>query len=209
MGLISPLAPSSTVSGTMNKAQSKATKEANDKRIGLILLGVLAIAAVFAIPSYIRDFQEISEPIEETTSQAEAVASTASPSYSIGDVVRGRDRAIMVTKVEMVNGIRVSNQFADPIDGDIVVVRFNVQNTGNESGNIVFSQFELEDSLGRKYEEIQPDLTYSLWREEQGIKDRSEDMYPTEARADLAAFRVAPDASGLVFNWNTERIALD
>lgn len=158
-----------------------------DKKIGLALLVLLGVAAAIAVV-----LPEPKPPV---------------PQSQLGRMVTVRDRAIIVSKVETLDGIQVDNQFATPITGELVLLRMTVANKGNTSGAMTFSSFELRDSQGRIYDEI-TDLTYSLWRDTQGVKSRTEDMYPGEARPDLAVFRVSPGASGFTLLWNGEEIPL-
>lgn len=126
---------------------------------------------------------------------------------TLNEPVQGRDRTITATKITQSDGLSISNQFADPITGTIIYVEFTVENSGNDSGNIIFSSFDLEDSQGRSYDEI-TDLTYSLWRDEQDYGSRGDDMFPGESRREVAAFRVAPDANGFRMKWNGKTIKL-
>lgn len=128
---------------------------------------------------------------------------------TIGETVIDGDRAIAVKEVQTFDGIRVSNQFTEPVDGTVVAVFFGVKNTGRDSGNILFSSFELRDAQGRTYKELDG-TTYSLWRSDYSIKDRSSDLFPGETRLDVAAFRTSPDASGFTLIWNgKEEISLN
>jgi hypothetical protein len=148
--------------------------------------------------------------VAETTNSA-ANPSTSSQStqlFKAGDVVTAGDRSITVGQVTTSNGLKADNPFAEAIDGQIVLVYFTLTNSGSESGNVLFSSFQLSDQQGRRYDEIS-DLSYSLWRDEQSLKSRSDDLYPGESRSDVAAFRIAPDASGFTLDWKGQHIQLD
>jgi len=127
--------------------------------------------------------------------------------YDLDDFVEFDGRAIIAKKVSKVNEISVDNQFTEPISGEIILVEFSVKNTSNESGSLYFSQFKLIDSQGREYDEL-TDSTYSMWRDDNGFASRGEDYYPGEVRRDVAAFRVAPGASGFKLEWKGKLINL-
>lgn len=150
-----------------------------------------------------------SESISVGTNGAVTAPAPARKDYDavIGEAVSIRDRTVTVTSILQSDGLQTNNQFADPVTGTIIYVEFTVQNTGTDSGNIMFSSFELSDGQGRNYSEI-TDFTYSLWRGERGYGSRGDDMFPGESRQEIAAFRVAPDANNFRMRWGGKTVKL-
>lgn len=171
-----------------------------------IIWGVIGI---FAGPLSWGIFAPAStNPLTQPQSSAPTVQQKEAPKNpGIGSTVSESGRSVRIDSIERHQGLQANNQFAKPIDGSIVLVYATFSNTSNEQGNFIFSAFDLTDSQGRKYEEI-TDLSYSLWRDENGFKSRSEDYYPGESRKEVIAFRVAPDAQGFQMGWKGHTIEL-
>ena len=125
----------------------------------------------------------------------------------IGDDIEFGGRKIKVVDIAEANDLNSGNQFIEPVKGRIICISFLATNTSDSTGNMTFSNFTLKDSQGRKYSELDAQGYYS-WRQSNSIQNRSSDLYPGERRFDVAAFRVAPDASGFSMTWNRNVIAL-
>lgn len=119
------------------------------------------------------------------------------------------DRAVQVDSLELVDSIAAP--YGEPLTGGtgkLAVLYFQVQNTGNESGSLVFSSYDLVDSQGRKYSEISDFMeagTVWSWAESEGLGSASKQLFPGETAPTAKVFRVAPDAEGLqaVINGKT------
>ena len=113
------------------------------------------------------------------------------------------DRSIVVTGSEVVDYIPSDNQFTDPVEakgGKLVVVYMTLSNTGSDSGNTFFTDFNLVDSQEREYDTIE-DLTESIvvdtWAESKGLGSNGDQLFPGASVDVLQVFRVAPDADAL------------
>lgn len=122
-------------------------------------------------------------------------------------MVESSGRAIEVINLYQVDKLGTNNPILESIPGPLVIVAMLLYNTSKRSGNFLFSQFQLVDSEGCIYDEISS-MEYSMWRQEKGFGDRSDDYYPGEVREDVAAFRVSPKASNFVLHWNGKTIKL-
>lgn len=116
------------------------------------------------------------------------------------------DRSLQVDRVELVNSLEVP--YGEPLTagtGKLAVVYFQVQNTGKESGSLVFSSYQLVDSQGRKYAEITDFIEAGQvwsWSESQGLGSASKQLFPGETAPTAKVFRVAPDATGFSLTVN-------
>jgi hypothetical protein len=115
-------------------------------------------------------------------------------------------RRIEVLKVSETQSL--STEMGDSIKGRIILVLMNLSNTSKQTGNFMFSTFQLIDSDGCIYDELD-DLNYIMWRSAQGFGSRSDDYYPGEVRQDIAAFRVAPNAQNFSLQWKGNTINLE
>ena len=175
--------------------------------IGVIGAPVSAAITVAMLPGECEE-QVATKPAAVEQS-VESTAPAPNSAYGLQEKIVSGDRAITVMEASTQEGITPQNQFADPITGTVVLVGLAIENTGNESGNMMFSSFTLTDSQGRSYDELSAtDTSFSIWKDEVGFKSRSEDLYPGEARMDVVAFRVAPDASGFTMEWKGNQVDL-
>ncbi len=113
------------------------------------------------------------------------------------------DRSLKVSGSETLDSISSGNQFVDPVSpkgGKLVAVYMTVRNTGKESGNMFWTNFMLEDSQGRKYDDIEDFeeiMTVNMWAKSQGLAETGDQLFPGATANTAAVFRVAPDAEGL------------
>jgi hypothetical protein len=111
------------------------------------------------------------------------------------------DRAIKVTNIETVDRISPNNEFMKPVEekgGQLVVVYMTLKNTGEESGNMIWTKFQLIDSLGRKYDTIddfEENISINTWLKKHQLEDAGIQMFPGATSETAKVFRVAPDAS--------------
>jgi chaperonin cofactor prefoldin len=114
-------------------------------------------------------------------------------------------RAIEVIEVTEVNKLVV--EYCEPINARIILVKMKLENTSKQTGNFMFSQFQLIDCNEFIYNEL-TDTTYLMWRQKKGFGTRADEYYPGEIRTDVAAFRVAPTASNFTLKWKDKQIKL-
>ncbi len=110
------------------------------------------------------------------------------------------DRAVKVDRIQTFDRIVADNTFASPIEGKggkLIVVYLTLKNTGDESGNMAWSRFQLKDREGRKYDEIDNFMTKGVWLKEQGLDRDNEQIFPGGTAQTAKIFRVANDASKL------------
>lgn len=116
--------------------------------------------------------------------------------------VRG-DRAIQIEYSEIVDSISSGNQFFESVDakgGKLAVVYMTLKNTGQESGDMLWTEFQLIDGKERKYDEIEDfeeAASVNSWLESQGLERASNQLFPGATAQTAKVFRVAPDASDL------------
>jgi hypothetical protein len=129
----------------------------------------------------------------------------------VADQVRD-DRSLKVTSSEVFTSISSGNQFIAPIEskgGKLVGIFMSIKNTGKESGNMFWTQFQLEDSQGRKYDDIEDFteiMTVNSWAKNQGLAEAGDQLFPGATANTVAVFRVAPDAQGLKLIVNENKI---
>jgi len=141
------------------------------------------------------------------TSQSETVSLVP---LGVEEAVKD-DRSVAVRRSEVFSSISSSNQFLESVKskgGKLVAVYMDIKNTGNESGNMFWSQFELKDDQGRVYKDIEDFteiMTINDWAKEQGLADKGDQLFPGATAKTVLVFRVAPNAKGLylVANDNT------
>jgi hypothetical protein len=128
----------------------------------------------------------------------------------VEEAVKG-DRAMKVTGSEVVSSLSTGNPFAEPLEakgGKLVVVYVTTKNTGNESGNMFWSQFQLVDSEGKKYDDIE-DFTeiiaVNMWAKNKGLAETGDQLFPGGSANSALVFRVAPNASGLKLVVNSDK----
>lgn len=110
------------------------------------------------------------------------------------------DRAVTITGSEEVPAITSSWGTVESKGGKLIVVYATVENTGNESGNLMFTQVDLVDNQGREYGDISDfdeSMAVSGYAGDLGLADSSDQLFPGATSNVLYAFRVAPDAEGL------------
>lgn len=133
-----------------------------------------------------------------TTQESTAQASKNIPVNTMTSV--RDDRAVQIDSLEIVDSL--SAPYTEPLTGGtgkLAVLYFQVQNTGNETGNLAFSSYDLIDSQGRKYSEISDFMEAGQvwsWSESQGLGSASQQLFPGETMSTAKVFRVAPDAEG-------------
>lgn len=146
---------------------------------------------------------------EKAQGFVKAIAKSFEPRvFKVGDEIDFGGRRIRVTDFAEMNDIVSDNAFIDSVRGRIIYVSFVATNTSDATGNMLFSNFTLKDSQGRSYSELDA-MGYKAWRRSNGVQNRGNDLYPGERRVDVAAFRVAPDATGFTMVWNGNAIALE
>lgn len=119
---------------------------------------------------------------------------------TFGDVKR--DRALRVNRSEILDSIQTSNSYEviESKGGKLVAVYLTVRNTGNESGNMFWTQFKLRDSQGRLFddlEDLEETFIISMWAKEQGLEDAGNQLFPGGTADVVQVFRVSPDAKGM------------
>lgn len=113
------------------------------------------------------------------------------------------DRSIKVDRSDVLESLIPANQFATPVDtkgGKLIVVYLSLKNTGQESGNMFWSTFQLQDSQERKYDDLKDFEELSsvnLWLSEQGLANQGDQIFPGGTAQTAKIFRVAPNATGL------------
>lgn len=119
------------------------------------------------------------------------------------------DRALQVNGSETFSTITAP--YLDPVSpkgGKLVGVFMTIKNTGKESGNMFWTQFQLEDSQGRKYDDIEDFteiVTLNAWAKNQGLAETGDQLFPGATAKTVAVFRVAPDAQGLKLVVNNSK----
>jgi hypothetical protein len=180
------------------------------KRYGITtsILALIGFGALSSVPAEesVYAATTYSTPSITTASNSTPVVQE-SASYSKSDEtkawvnVRG-DRAVQVVGIKTVDRIAPDNEFAAPVEGkggQLVVVGMKLKNTGQESGDMMWTDFKLIDRQGRKYDELDDfsEMTsINMWLEEQGGDKASSQMFPGATIETAKVFPVAPDASG-------------
>lgn len=124
------------------------------------------------------------------------------------------DRSVTVKGSELVDSINPSNQFSSPIEakgGKLAVVYLSLKNTGQESGNMMFTDFKMVDSQGRTYDQLQDfeELgSLYMWMEDKGLSSPEDQLFPGGENETAIVFRVAPDAEGLQLSVNDQLMAI-
>jgi len=107
-------------------------------------------------------------------------------------------------------GLQISpdNQFMKPVEskgGKLMVIYMSLKNTGQKSGNMFWSKFQLIDNQGRKYDEIEDfeeTISINSWLESKGLEETGNQLFPGATAQTAKVFRVAPDADGLKLTIN-------
>lgn len=122
------------------------------------------------------------------------------------------DRALSVSGSEVYESIASSNDFMDPIEskgGKLIAVFMTIENTGKESGDMTWTTFQLEDSNGNKYDDIEDFtemVTLSTWAKENGLEEPGDQLFPGGTAKTAAIFRVSKDAENLRLVVNKDKI---
>ncbi|MEH2046739.1 DUF4352 domain-containing protein [Nostoc sp.] len=124
------------------------------------------------------------------------------------------DRAVQVVGVQAINRIVPNNKFMKPVEakgGQLVVVGMKVKNTGQESGDMMWTNFQLIDSQGRKYNEInsfEEIISVNAWLKENDVEEAGSQMFPGETIKTAKVYRVASDASDFKLVVNGKLISI-
>lgn len=143
-----------------------------------------------------------SEPSEQQGSQVVPLGAT--------DQVRA-DRSLRVTSSQVFDSISAGNEFIEPVEskgGKLIGVFMSIENTGKESGNMFWTEFQLEDSQGRKYDDVEDFaeiMTVNSWAKNQGLAEAGDQLFPGATANTVAVFRVAPDAQDLKLIVNGDK----
>jgi hypothetical protein len=138
---------------------------------------------------------------QPVTEQAQSQTDQITPVGNFADVTN--DRALKVNKSEVANSIQANNQFISPIEGkggQLVIVYMTILNTGNESGNIFWSEFQLYDNQGRIFHELEDFeeiMNINMWAKDQGLDESGDQLFPGGTAETVKVFRVSPDAQDL------------
>ena len=173
----------------------------------VILLALIGFSAFLSLPTEksVYAATTYSAPsIESVSVSTPVVGETAS--YSEPDLTETwtnvkSDRALQVVGVQTINRIVPNNKFMKPLEakgGQLVVVGMKVKNTGQESGDMMWTKFQLIDSQGRKYNEInnfEEIISVNAWLKENEVEEAESQMFPGETIKTAKVYRVASDAS--------------
>lgn len=145
---------------------------------------------------------QIKEPKSSSSSSKSDAGSQAQVVAvgTFGDVKS--DRALRVNRSEILDSIQTSNSYKviESKGGKLVAVYLTVRNTGNESGNMFWTQFKLRDSQGRLFddlEDFEETFIISMWAKEQGLEDAGNQLFPGGTANVVQVFRISPDAKGM------------
>lgn len=172
----------------------------------LIALGILSLFAACTAAIGGNNSTQTASNSAPTTQKAEAKPAESGAAQKGQWVDVRNDRQVQVNESETVQQIASSNQFMKPVaskGGKLVVVYMTLKNTGNESGNMFWTKFQLVDSQGRKYEEIadfEEIVTINTWMGEKNLEDPASQVFPGGTAKTAKVFRVSPDAEGLTLD---------
>ncbi len=152
---------------------------------------------------------------EQTTADGSQEQSATSDMVPLGTLTDIRnDRAIQIESSEIVDSIATGNEFIPPVEakgGKLVIVYMTLQNTGQESGNIFWTTFQLVDGQERTYDEIQDFeemVSIGTWLDSQGLESGDSQLFPGGTAQTAKVFRVAPDAENLNLVVNGQTFAI-
>lgn len=182
------------------------------KKFGSALVTGLALILTACGPEQLIQSSE-SLPQSTAVSQTQAdsmmpkaVSSNLIPIGEWGNV--RADRAIQVSSSKVgaeIFSVAYGFDTIDPKGGQLAVVFMTLKNTGSESGDLDWSGFQLVDGQGRKYaalEDWEDIFIFNRWLKENGLGESDEQLFPGATVQTAKAFRVAPDASGLMLSVN-------
>lgn len=176
--------------------------------IGLLFLGFVGCVALVAAPD--TQTKATDSSVQQGSVQTESKTIPLAAKTNIRT-----DRALTVNSLELVDQLSVNNGFTQPLEakgGKIAIVRMTLENTGNESGNSVFTSAKLIDSQGRSYDQIQDFEeagTIYLWEDAEGLDSINDQLFPGGIAEIAKVFRVAPDASGFTVVVNNLNFATE
>lgn len=161
-------------------------------------------------------------PLAENTSESESrgvkaeLTADTNNIAPVGTTVNVRDdRTVLVERTEEVAELHTNDEFTPAIEaqnGRLLIVYLTLGNTGKESGNMLRTQFQLIDSQGRQYDDVQAGQDIStmfMWLAEQGLEEPSTQIFPGGTAPTAKIFRVAPDAEGLRLVVNEKEFAIN
>ncbi|MGK7889782.1 MAG: DUF4352 domain-containing protein [Leptolyngbyaceae cyanobacterium] len=164
-----------------------------------------AIALVLAACSSVLVAEILkAEPSAQT---AEVESSVEAIPLNTAQSVQG-NREVTVLRSESLETITA--EFMEPVEekgGKLIVVYVELKNTGNQSGSMMFTQFQLADSQGRQYDEIsglEQLTTVNSWLAAQGLGRSTDQMLPGGTNQTAKIFRVASDAEGFTLIVNDQ-----
>jgi hypothetical protein len=146
----------------------------------------------------------------ETTISSESNIQNAVP-VGVEQSVR-EDRSLTVNRSSELYSITAKNEFFEPVlpkGGKLIAVYMTIRNTGNESGNLFWTRFQLVDDQGRKYDDIEDFrevVTVNAWAKDQGMAETGDQLFPGALAETVLVFRVSPDAAGLRLFVNNEKL---
>lgn len=160
-----------------------------------------------APPGYVAPTAEELQQAKDGYASPTPAASSGDTGYSIGDRVVMRDRAITVTEHEYLDTLNAlpGNQFSEDTKakGKFLIVALQVENTGNETGNMAWSNFEVVDSQGRVYDEADWSVSHEA-QSQFDVDSKSESLPPGMSMPTVLVFDIAPDAENPVLVWNDD-----
>ena len=157
--------------------------------------------------------------VSNTNNQQQVSASTSSnkkpnpPALKVGNTAEVDGRAITLKGWEELTVLSVKNTFTENIttSGKFIRVNLNVKNTSKATGNLMFSSFELKDSQGRTYNEVNllDKEGFFVYQDEQKLGKMDQDIFPGGSVEDAVFFEVPKDAKDFTFNWKNKSFQLN
>ena len=177
-------------------------------------IGMFASLAVLfgiiGVPSCLAFFGVTTETATRPSDDIVASRPPAAVPLGIEAKIRN-DRSLKVTSSRTYSQISSSNPFLDMSvqskGGKLIAVFMTVKNTGQESGNLFWTKFQLRDSQERIYdsiEDFQDLMIINMWAEEQGFEDAGNQLFPGGTAEIVVVFRVSPDAENLTLIANNK-----
>lgn len=189
------------------------TKQGIVKKLAVLLLSFLA-GGVYA--SLSDSPETTTNPTAPSNSQQAPTSTPETTVITIGSFSDVRnDRALRVNSSEILDSIQTNNQFMDPLEakgGQLIAVYLTIENTGNKSGNMFWADFQLQDSQGRSFDDIEDfeeQFIIDMWAKEKGLADPGDQLFPGGTAETVKVFRVSPDAQALTLVVNNKVFALD
>lgn len=151
-----------------------------------------------------------------SNSGEEQSSTPADSAISVGTFSSVRNnRDLRVDGSEVLDSIQTNNQFMgnlEPKGGKLVAVYMTIENTGNESGNMLWTEFKLRDNQGRSFDDIEDFeelMIVNTWADDKGLSDPSGQLFPGATAEIVKVFRVSPDAEGLELTVNNQSFAIN